>query len=318
MPDTSLKENISSKLAKIWNREFFVFVFLLVMSAAFWISMTLSEIYERDVKLLVVLEKVPRNVILLDKESDTITVNVRANGSTFLYKTMEEPDTVVVDFMQYKQDDKVFVSNNELHKLVKVALGNSVQVLSVKHDGLTFRFNYGEHKLLPVVFEGRVGSRIDKEISLSPDSVIVYAQPKILNQLKEIHTVGDSLNTKDDSVRNYALEKIKGVKCEPGNVQVRVTPVIFIENTIEVPVECVNEPSNKKLILFPSRVSVSYVVDIRKHGLIEKDLFRVEADYNEVADMTSQTCSLKLVSKPSFVKQAKLSIETSKYLIKER
>lgn len=69
---------------------------------------------------------------------------------------------------------------------------------------------------------------------------------------------------------------------------------------------------------FPSRVSVTYVVDIRKHNLIEKDLFRVEADYNEVADMSAQTCKLKLVAKPSFVKTAKLSVEESKYLIKDR
>ncbi len=293
-------------------------MFLLIMSAAFWVSMTLSETYERDIRIPVVLKNVPENVILLDNETDTVTVSVRANGSAFLYKTFEERDTIALDFAQYKQEDRVVVSNNELQKILRHKFDDYIQVLSIKHDGIFFRFNYGEHKRVPVRFEGRVGTRADKEITLYPDSVTIYAQPDLLKKLKEVRTVRDSIDAKDDSIKYFNIARINGVKCKPNRVKVGVKTLVFVENTIEVPVECINEPANKKLVLFPSRVSVTYVVDIRKHNLIEKDLFRVEADYNDVADMSAQICPLKLVGKPSFVKQAKISVDESKYLIKER
>lgn len=318
MPSTSFKDNLPSVVAKLWNRESVVFMFLLIMSAAFWVSMALSESYERDIRIPVVLKNVPENVILLDNETDTVTVSIRANGSAFLYKTFEEKDTIALDFAQYKQDDRVVVSNNELQKLLRQKFDDYVQVLSIKHDGILFRFNYGEHKRVPVRFEGRIGSKADKEITLYPDSVTIYAQSDLLKKLKEVRTVRDSIDSRNDSVKYFSIAKINGAKCKPDKVKVGVKTLIFVENTIEVPVECINEPVNKKLVLFPSRVSVTYVVDIRKHNLIEKDLFRVEADYSEVADMTAQTCSIKLVNKPSFVKQAKLSINESKYLIKDR
>lgn len=318
MSKLPLKRNVSSVMAKMWNREFIVFLFLFIMSAAFWVLMTLNETYERDVRIPVALQNVPNNVILLDNENDTITVNVRANGSEFLYRTFSPIGSIKLDFSQYKQNDKVFVSNNELQKHVKQALGKSVQILSVKHDGLTFRFNNGEHKRLPVRFMGRVGSKADKEIILEPDSVDVYSMPDILNSLKEIRTVSDSIDFKEDVSEYFQLEAIRGVKCKPSKVKVNIKSRIFVENTIEVPVECINEPANKKLILFPPRVSIIYVVDIRKHSLISKELFHVVADYNEVADMASDQCTFTLVSKPSFVKQAKLSMEGTKYLIKDR
>lgn len=318
MSDTSIKDNFTSVVAKMWNKELLVFMFLLFMSAAFWMSIALSKVYERDIRIPVVLKNVPQNVILLDNETDTITVSIKANGSAFLYKTFEGIETIRLDFAQYKLEDKVFVSNNELQKHAKLNLGNSIQVVSVKHDGLTFRFNYGEHKRLPVRFAGRVGSRADKEITMEPDSIVVYAQTDVLKVLKEISTVSDSIDVKEETTLSVRLERMKGVKCIPDKVKVNIKPLVFVENTIEVPVECINEPEDKKLVLFPSRVSVTYVVDIKKHNLIEKDLFRVEADYNEVADMKNQMCKFRLVTKPSFVKQAKLSIDSTKYLIKDR
>lgn len=318
MSDTSIKDNFTSVVARMWNKELLVFMFLLFMSAAFWMSIALSKVYERDIRIPVVLKNVPQNVILLDNETDTITVSIKANGSAFLYKTFEGIEPIRLDFPQYKQDEKVIVSSNELHKLAKQRLGKSIQVLSVKHDGLVFRFNYGENKRVPVRFAGRVGTRADKEITIEPDSVLVYAQPDLLRGLKEIATVGDSIEVKEETSLTINLERIKGVKCRPDKVKVNVKPLVFVENAIEVPVQCVNEPADKKLVLFPSRVSVTYVVDIRNHNLIEKDLFRVEADYNEVADMKRQMCKFRLVEKPSFVKQAKLSIDSTKYLIKDR
>jgi len=304
--------------ARIWNREFLVFLFLFIMSAAFWVLMTFNENFDRDIKIPVQLINVPSNAILLDSEKDTITVNIRAHGSEFFYRTFNPIGNIVIDFSQYKQSDKVFVSNTELQKLVKLKLGKTITIVSVKSDGLTFRYNYGEHKRLPVRFRGRIGTKSDKEIILKPDSVEVYAQSNVLRKLKEIDTVDDSLEIKEEQTSTFALEKIRGVKCKPSCVSVVIKPLVYAENTITVPVECINLPPGKKMTLFPPRVSITYVVDVSKHNLVEKDQFQVIADYNDISDLKEQKCKFKLVKTPSFVKRAKLSCDGTKYLIEER
>lgn len=318
MSNISLKRNITSSVARLWNKEFIVFMFLFIMSASFWVFMALNENYEREIRIPVVVENIPRNAILLDNEKDTVTLNIRANGFAFLYKTFNTIETIKIDFAKYKQDNRIVVSNSEIQKLAKQKLGKSIQILSVKSEGFSFLYSNGEHKRLPVKFMGRIGAKSDKEITISPEFVDVYAQPDILNTLKFIKTVDDSLNVEEDVTRNFMLETTRGIKCKPQQVKVNIKPIVFVENTIEVQVECINEPADKKLALFPPRVSVTYVVDIKNHNLITKEGFKVIADYNEVADMKQPKCSFKLVAQPPFVKQAKLAFDETKYLITDR
>lgn len=318
MSKVSLKDGLSSMMAKLWNRESIVFFFLFLMSAAFWVLMTLNESYERDIKVPVKLINAPHNILLLDDENDTLTVNVRATGTEYLYKSFGADITVYIDFRQYKQNDRVIVSNTELQKLVKQTLGKGVQIISVKHEGMMFRFNNGEHKRLPVKFCGRVGSRADKNISLNKEFVDVFALPEVLNTLKEIRTVDDSVEVKEEVSKVFKLETIKGVRCQPSSVKVNIKPLVFEEGTIEIPIECINEPEDKRLVLFPSRVSVVYVVELSNRRLVNKEGFQAVVDYNDVSDMASDLCKITLVKQPSFVKRAKLSVEDTKYLIEER
>ena len=66
------------------SRELLVFLFMLVLSAFFWLFSVASEVYQYDARVPVALVDVPKNVIVLDEINDTITVTIEDTGLAFL------------------------------------------------------------------------------------------------------------------------------------------------------------------------------------------------------------------------------------------
>ena len=71
----------------------------------------------------------------------------------------------------------------------------------------------------------------------------------------------------------------------------------------------------KMLRTFPSQVKVRFVVGSNHIDKIYPSQFRVEADYQEIENSTSDKCTLHLVAKPPLVIRASLEIEQVDYLI---
>ena len=72
----------------MFNKEFLIFLFFLLLSGAFWLVMTLNETYEREIKIPIHLEGIPSKVIVTSNEEDTLRVTIRDRGYllfTYMY-----------------------------------------------------------------------------------------------------------------------------------------------------------------------------------------------------------------------------------------
>lgn len=304
--------------AKMLNREFLVFLFLFVMTVVYWGFIVANEQYEGDVRIPVKLVGQPKDVILLDGSVDTLVVNLRETRGDFLDYASNPPTPVVIQFSKYKHDNEVVVSNVELQKLVKQKLHKSTKINSIKRESLVFRFNHGQHKVVPVKFIGNVRTKDQYDIIIEPENVTVYAQDDFLKKIKEIKTVEQNYEVKEPVTTKIKLDVPEACNCIPSYVNVTIMPIIYIERTMEIPVECINEPTNKKLRLFPSRVAVTFMVDMNMKNILEEGMFRIVADYNNVADRSHDKCRLELLQSPTFVKNVKLAFDETDYLIEER
>lgn len=318
MADISIKDKIPSIGAKMLNREFLVFLFLLTMTIVFWGVIVANEQYEGDLKIPVELVGKPKDVILLDESVDTLVVNLRESRLDFIKYKMNPPTSLVIQFSKYKQGDEVVVSNVEILKLVRQKLHRDTKINSIKRDALSFKFNHGQHKRLPVRFKGDIKTRDKYEIEIYPEFVDVYAQENLLKQLKSVNTIEQSFDVKDTVRAKLKLDLPKGSSSNPSDVSVTIVPVVYVEKSMEIPVECINEPANKKLRLFPSRVKVTFMVEMNYLNSLEEQAFRIVADYNKVADRSQQKCKFELLQSPPIVKNVKLAIDETDYLIEER
>ena len=309
---------------RVVNKEFLIFLFFLLLSSTFWLLMTLNETYEREIIIPVNLVDVPKNVVLTSDTTMNVRVTVKDKGYTLLtYEYSKELRPVVLKFNTYaKKTGYGVVSPNELQKLIYQRLFNSSRIVSMKPDKVEIFFNYGLRKRLPVRLIGKITPDVSYyvgKVTLSPDSVDVYASREVLDSMKYVATQPLYIKNLNDTVtRMVYLKPVKGVKFVPNRTKVSAYPDILTEEKIEVPITAINMPEGKVLRTFPSRVTITFTVGASLFRSIKTDAFKVVADYNELIANPSEKCNIYLRYIPHDVKNARININQVDYLIEEQ
>ena len=304
------------------NREFMVFIFFLALSGAFWLMMRFNETFEREVRMVVRYTNIGKNIVLTSSETDTLRVTVSDKGFnivSYLYGKGHRP--VDIDFATYVHADGMgTVGSSDLKKIVTGELPASAKVISIKPDKLTFYYNNGESKRVPVIFKGTVTPQqryFVSEKMVSPDSVTVYASRQKLDSIKAVYTEEHSYSDMHDTLAvTTKLAAIHGAKTVPDRVTVTFVTDVLAEVRIDnIPIEGINMPADKVLRTFPAKTGVHFVTGMKQYRSIKASDFRIVADYSEFSQDPSQKCSIYLATKPKGISNAHLDMTQVDYLI---
>ena len=307
-----------------FNKEFLIFLFFLFLSGAFWFVMTMSENYEREIKVPIRLENIPRKVVVTTDLDDTVRVTVRDRGYILLsYMYGNNLHPIQVNFNTYnKGNGKGSMTASEMTKQLYQNMFKSTKITSVKPDKFEFLYNYGDSKQLKVKLNGKITpghSYYLASVKFSPSVVTVYANKEKLDSMKSILTELVRLNNVTDTIiREVDLAKEVGMKCIPSKVTLSVFPDVLTEESVEVPIVAVNMPEGKILRTFPSRVKVNFTTGVSQFRNIRPELFRVEVDYWEIHAHPSDKCTVHVQSTPSGVRNVRTDPATVDYLIESQ
>ena len=307
------------------NKEFVIFLLFFALASVFWLMTTLNESYEQEVKMLVRYVNVPKNAVMTSGETDTLRLTLRDKGYSMLsYIYDAGSKSIDIDFMQYsKAMGSGSVSNADLVKIIESRLPASTHLVSVKPDHLSFYYNFGEKKRVPVEWRGQVEPEPLYFLSgyrCTPDSVTVYASKSKLDSISVVYT--EDLNYTDfhDTLHvSTSLLRMAGVKLVPDRVDIDFFTDILTEERIDgIPVTGVNMPEGKMLRTFPAKVSVTFVAGMNTYRSLTASDFRVTADYNEFPTDSSTKCSVRLQKMPSGISRVNIVPSAVDYLIEEK
>ncbi len=317
-------KTVRNFLFRFLNREFLIFLFFLALSGTFWLLMSLNENYEKEITIPMVIVETPKNVVLTSDSDTIIRVTVKDKGYSILsYLYGKKLHPIKIAFNKYvKNTGHGTVQTAELQKLILQQLYNSSSIVSIKPDKFEYYYNYGANKRIPVKVNGKIEpmqSYYLAKLTISPDSVEVYASREALDSIKYVNTEPIHLtNITDTMVKQVTLQKVTGVKYVPDKVNISIYPDILTEQTIEVPIEALNMPEGKILRTFPSKVDVTFTVGVSLYRHITPDKFKVVVDYNEIQDNHTEKCNVYLRVSPHEVRNAKIAIKQVDYLIEEQ
>lgn len=307
------------------NREFLIFLFFLALSGVFWLMMRLNETFEQEVKMVVRYTNIRKNAVLTSSETDTLRVTISDKGFNIIsyrYGQMHRP--LDIDFAAYAHPDGTgIVGSSELKKKVGSELPASAKIIGIKPDKLTFFYNNGESKRVPVLFKGTATPQqlyFVSEKKVTPDSVTIYASRLKLDSIKAVYTEEHSYSDlRDTFVVATRLAAIQGVKAVPDLVTVTfVTDVLAEVRIDDIPIEGINMPANKVLRTFPAKTSVHFVTGTKRYRDISAADFRIVADYAEFGKRASQKCNIYLTATPKGISSARLAVAQVDYLIEEK
>lgn len=320
----SIIKTVGNFLFSKVNRELLTFLFFFAVAGIFWLLMTLNETYEQEVRVPIHYANVPKTAMLTSPETDTIRITVSDKGITLLtYLYGDVLKNISIDFSQHaKQGGKGEITATEISKLITPKLSASTKLVSVKPERLTFYYNFGEKKRVPVIYKGHVkpdALYYISAVTYDPDSVTIYAPHSKLDSITYISTEElNYTNFRDTLSVKANIQKAPGVKIVPDVVNIKFMTDILTEESIEgVPVEGINMPEGKVLRLFPAKVTVNFVAGVKTYKKLSAKDFQVVADYNEIKDNPSQQCNIYLRKVPAGISKASLSKKQLDYLIED-
>lgn len=306
------------------NKQFLIFLFFLILSAIFWLMITLNETYESEVKIPVRVTNIPKNVVLTSTETDTIRATIRDKGWMMMqYLYSNRIGAISIPFKNYDRGHgSGAITSGDLKRLLEQRLELSSIIASVKPDKLEFFYNNGQRKRVPVRWRGRV---IPDQLyfitksEYSPDSVDVYASKDKLDSIRFIYT--EPLNYasfRDTLVVDCRLTHNNDVKVVPERIRVTFFTDVLTEESIDgIPIQCINVPPGKVLRTFPQKIKIHFVAGASQIRQLRAEDFTVVADYREISQNPSERCNIYLRRVPQGISRATLDIKQVDYLIEE-
>ena len=302
------------------NKEFLIFLFFLFLSGVFWMMMALNDTYEREVKIPLYLDKIPKKVVVTSNTEDTLRVTLRDRGFSLAPYVYGGVMPIAVNFNSFdKGNGKGLATSSDLQKLIYQGVFKSTKIVSLKPDHFDFTYNYGESKKVGLRLHSTIlsdQSYYIAKVKFQPEQITIYSDKAKLDSIKYVFTEKmDLRNLSDTVVKVVKLAKTKGVKCVPSEVTVSIYPDVLTEASIEVPITTINTPPGKVLRTFPSRIKVLFIAGATTFRNIHPEQFLVIADYNDILAHPSEKCKLSVKTAPSWVKNPRPEISKVDYLI---
>lgn len=307
------------------NKQFLIFLFFLFLSSIFWLIMTLNGTYEKEIKIPVRVNNIPKNVVLTSASNDTVRVVVRDYGWTILSYLLDSQylGTIHVNFRNYdKGNGRGTVSSGDTKRLVEQRLDLSSKIVTIKPERIEFSYNNGEYKRVPVRWTGRIMPDqlyFISQVVYEPDSIDVYASRQKLDSIQVVYTEPlNHVNFRDSLIINCKLSHPNDVKVVPNRVNIAFYTDVLTEATIDgVPIQCLNIPEGKVLRTFPAKAKIHFVAGANRIRTLHPDDFTVVADYREIMQQPSDKCNIYLHVIPHGISRATLDAQKVDYLIEE-
>ena len=192
-----------------------------------------------------------------------------------------------------KSGEVFYITRKELGESAHLLYGEKVEVEYFLTDTLYFRFPYETNKKVPVFpvlslsFKPQYMSRNNLEID--PDSVRIYGEPYHLANVDRVFTEPIKLLDLDAAAAGVArIERIKGVRLAENEVHYSIDVTRYVEITREVTIEAVNVPSDKEMMIYPSKAEVIFKCVFPMMADVDRATLLI--DYNDYIKSRSRKC----------------------------
>ena len=306
------------------GRDMLVFAFFLAVSFGFWLLQKLDDTFDADIRVPLELVGVPKGTVITTPLPSEVTVTIQDRGTNlFNYRRRSKGiQPIKLDFSVYDAGaaaGKASVSATDVQRAFMQQMGPTTQVLRLSPSKFEFHYNRGLFRRVPVKFIGTVSASRQnylQEITISPDSVTVYAPSAILDTLQYAYTISqDFTDLRKTTDFNLSFQNVTGVKIVPEQVRMTAHVDYYTEQTVQVPVIGLNFPADMTLRTFPPTVTIKYRVGAATSRYIGAENFVLAPTYEELLAHVGQKYSLKLKSIPVGVSNVRIYPQQVEFLL---
>ena len=300
-----------------------VFLFLLTLSALFWILTVLSKNYTTTVRYETEFVDLPDDKLLIEDKNPDLHLQVIAPGFTILAHHLsfrKHLPLSVSTFIPKKKGNKwnyYWLAKQSISQLQEV-LPTNMQLLHVHPNRIDVLLDEKYERVIPIQIKTDLSFkdlfRQKGTIKLDPSTLTISGPKAVVEVFNSISTenlkISDinsncfgtvSIEPLNHSELNYSLSEVSW--------ELRVEQ--YTEGEIKLPLSIMNVPDNYKIKLFPNEVTVKYLVSLDKFDLVKKDMFLT----NIIFDNSKKRLPIELVRHADFIENIRLIPDKVEYFM---
>ncbi len=276
------------------RKEWHMLLLSLLLAFIVWLihslSLTYSVFMEYNVHLTSSLESRVRSSL----SEDVLIIRGKADGYYILKHRFGKRSTLnvsadanyVTKSDTAADDDRFYVRCEQIKGNIVDALGSAVELEFIVTESMDFEFPKVTSKMVPIIVKSAITYASQympmAELAIDPDSVEIFGEEKLLENIDSVWTETISYTRLDESVQGIAqLVPLRRIEYAQKSVYYTLNISRFIEETVTVKVEVANVPEGKSVIVLPAQVDL---ICRRTFGgdPLSADDVTLEVDYNEL------------------------------------
>lgn len=298
------------------------FLPFLLIAFVIWIQQSLQSKVTRPLYIPIGSDSVSVSMGLHGRIPEYIVVQVRDKGWEHIRYSLEKFDTIQIRLINEKQGlNYVGLLHRELNDAIVSQLSSSATIIQTSVSEIKVPVYQRVSKRLAVEYGGKTltpnGFTIG-ELRFLPDSVTIYGEAQLLNNLTSIKTVAlpDSVISKNIK-QEIDLDLGRGLYCDIRKVQLSVKLEELTQQSFVLPIEIVNAPEGYQVTSLPGSATLLVTFPRKYFNDLTEDKLKLTADYNKRNNDTGEI-AVRLSTSPTWVVSARLSPDIVQYIIEEK
>jgi hypothetical protein len=290
-----------------------------IFSLILWGSVSLSKDYYVTIQLPVRITNFPEGYASGTRIPKIISIKIKGNGWKLIavnlgteseFQVPAGPDSGKKFINLYN-----YLSENQW-------LTSDMEVLEISPDTISFFVEKVIEKKLAVEpsleLNFSPGYGLASEIRINPESTLVTGPRSLLSSLKSIPTINRKFSNLDSRrTEIIELRNLPGMKYETGSIAVTLNVQKIVDKNFEnLPVEVIDVPGDRDVVLLPNRVSIGVRGGIDILGRLNLDDFRAYVFYRDVVLDTIGSVTPRLET-PQNIRLFFTRPERLRYIIKK-
>jgi YbbR domain-containing protein len=309
------------------DRRIIVFSVCLLIATTLWFLNALSKNYTTTLSYPVKYVNPPKNQFLTNTPPSKLELKVDAYGFTLLrHKLAFSFSPILLDMSYIKENiapnsNIRYVRTEDLKKQISDQVSKEITITDISPKIITFIFDSLKTKMIEVRPDINVDLEpqfyITDSLLVNPKKIKISGPATILDTLHFLKT-----EHKEFSDVNSTLEKIIKVR-HPNHtslmtreVKVLIPVEKFTEKKLKIPVEVRPVEYKEQIKLFPSEVTITFMVSLSEYEKVTPEDFKA-CVYYVPEKRKMETLNITMESQPPGIKMLRIMPDAVEFLIEE-
>ena len=307
------------------DRRIIVFAICLLIATILWFLNALSKKYTTTLSYPVKYVNPPENKFLANTPASTFDLKIEAYGFTLLrHKLAFSFSPILIDMTYISQNNSdngksYNFRTEEMIRHISDQVSNEIKIIDISPKIITLIFDFlitKDIEVLPDInidFENQF--YLSDSITINPGKIKITGPSLILDTLKYLKTEAKNYYDVNSSIKESVnILSPKKTTLSRDKVEINIPAEKFTEKKIKIPLNVKPEKYKDNIKLFPSEVTVSFMVGLSSYEKITPGDFKAFVDYAPV-NSDQQTLKVLIELTPQNIQNLRVTPEEVEFLI---